>query len=52
MDVTVYEKGNKVIRWKNVINIEKKEFHILVKDSNGKIFPHELDKIEKVEIEF
>ena len=51
MQVVVYEKFNHVDRWENVKKIEKKEFHIFITDADGEIYTHELEDVEKIEVE-
>jgi hypothetical protein len=51
MKVTVYEKGNRVSRYENVIKIERKTYHIFILESDYTFRPHELEDVERIEVE-
>lgn len=51
MQVVVYEKRNRVTHWDDVKKIEKKTYHIFITDSDDRVYTHELDDVEKIEVE-
>ena len=52
MEVKVCERCKPTRVYKNIKRIDKKEFHIFITDEDGDIYIHELEDVERIEVNY